>query len=268
MADKRMFSCTLVDTDLFNDFPLGVQALYFRLGLEADDDGFVMKPRSIVKKIGASMDDLELLVNHGYLIRFESGVTVITHWKVNNFLARDRYKMSPHIKERNLLFVLPNSHYSLIDEEGAIPLSVLQNRAYPKLKLKELEDYVNDAVNEFSESQNADKISKEKVREEEDMVSDIISAYMECGNLAPMEELNKNAMACAISALLDTFTKDDIISAIRKANTSSFLTGRTEKGFRANLAWILKPERLAKILNGEYDDYSTTSDDSGFKGRF
>lgn len=151
------------------------------------------------------------------------------------------------------MYVLENDTYSLVAGENALLLTSLNNCAYT---LPMIERDGIPAV-------YADKTRIEKKREEEDIVHDVISAYMECENLAPMEELNENAIARAISALLDTFTKDDIVSAIRKANATPFLTGKSNTGFpTVNLAWILKPERLAKILNGEYDDFSTTTGES------
>ena len=92
MANRRMFSLDVIDTDNFLDMPLSAQGLYFHLGMRADDDGFIASPKKITKLINASNDDLKLLIAKGYLLPFESGVVVIRHWRQNNYVKGDRYK--------------------------------------------------------------------------------------------------------------------------------------------------------------------------------
>lgn len=95
MANKRMFSLDVVDTDMFLEMPASTQALYFHLSMRADDDGVVSSPKKIVKIVGCAMDDLRLLVTKGYVIPFDNGVVVVTHWNINNNQIRsDRYKAS------------------------------------------------------------------------------------------------------------------------------------------------------------------------------
>lgn len=95
MANKRMFSLDIVDTDMFLEMPASTQALYFHLSMRADDDGVVSSPKKIVKIVGCAMDDLRLLVTKGYVIPFDNGVVVVTHWNINNNQIRsDRYKAS------------------------------------------------------------------------------------------------------------------------------------------------------------------------------
>ena len=92
MAERRMFSKAIVESDLFCDMPLSAQALYFHLNLNADDDGFLGNARKIRAMIGASEDDLKLLIAKKFLIPYESGVIVIRHWRQNNYLRNDRHK--------------------------------------------------------------------------------------------------------------------------------------------------------------------------------
>ena len=86
MAQKRMFSLQIVDTDAFLDMPLSTQALYFHFGMRADDEGFVGNPRRLIRMLGVSEDDYKLLIAKSFVIPFESGVCVIKHWKMNNYL--------------------------------------------------------------------------------------------------------------------------------------------------------------------------------------
>ena len=92
MANRRMFSLDVVDTDTFLELPISSQALYFHLGMRADDDGFVSAPKKVTTIIGANQDDLKLLIAKGLIIRFENGIVVIRHWRQNNYIQKDRYK--------------------------------------------------------------------------------------------------------------------------------------------------------------------------------
>ena len=113
MARKRMFDMEIVDTDLFLDMPQSSQNLYFHLGMRADDDGFVSNPKKIIKIIGASEDDLKLLFLKKFIIPFESGVCVITHWKLNNYLRKDRYTETIYKTEKRMLNEDENGVYSI-----------------------------------------------------------------------------------------------------------------------------------------------------------
>lgn len=115
MADKRMFSLKIVDSDLFLDMPLSSQCLYFHLSMRADDDGFVDNPKKIIKIIGANEDDLKILITKGFVIVFERGIIVITHWKINNFIRKDRYKPTMYIEQKQQLYQTENGAY--ISEE-------------------------------------------------------------------------------------------------------------------------------------------------------
>ena len=103
MKSKRMFSLDVVDTDSFLDMPVTSQALYFHLGMRADDDGFVSSPKKIIKTSGCNIDDLNVLISKGFLIPFSSGVVVITDWRINNYLRPDRYNATRYVAEKNKL---------------------------------------------------------------------------------------------------------------------------------------------------------------------
>ena len=113
MANKRMFSIDVTETDAFLEMPLTAQALYFHLGMRGDDDGFVSNPRSIMRVAGCSDSDLTMLAEAGYIISFRSGVIVISDWKVNNNLRNDRYKPTTFQDERSMLSETANKRYIL-----------------------------------------------------------------------------------------------------------------------------------------------------------
>lgn len=113
MANKRMFSVDVTETDTFLEMPLTAQALYFHLGMRGDDDGFVSSPRSTMRAVGCSEEDLNTLKEAGYIIVFHSGVLVITDWKVNNYLRGDRHKPTTFQNELSLLSETANKRYVL-----------------------------------------------------------------------------------------------------------------------------------------------------------
>lgn len=112
MAEKRMFAKQIIDSDVFLDMPLSTQALYFHLSMRADDDGFVDNPKKIQRMIGASSDDLKLLMAKRYILTFESGVIVIKHWRMHNTLRMDRYKPTVYQEEMSTLAIKGNKSYT------------------------------------------------------------------------------------------------------------------------------------------------------------
>lgn len=113
MAERRMFSKTIIDSDLFLDMPLSTQCLYFHLGMRADDDGFINNPKKIQRMIGCSEDDLKLLIVKNFIIPFDSGVVVIKHWKIHNYIRPDRYKETLYLEEKSHLVLNKNKEYEL-----------------------------------------------------------------------------------------------------------------------------------------------------------
>lgn len=112
MAERRMFSKTIVLSDDFLDMPMSTRILYFTFGMVADDDGFVNNPRSIMRQISATNDDLKILLAKRYIILFESGVIVIRHWRLHNYIQKDRYKPSKCLAEKELISVDENGLYT------------------------------------------------------------------------------------------------------------------------------------------------------------
>lgn len=112
MAEKRMFTMQIVDSDAFLDMPLSTQALYFHLNMRADDDGFLNNPKKIQRTIGATEDDLKLLLAKRFVLSFENGVIVIKHWRMHNLLRKDRYKPTQYQDEFHLLSVKENGAYT------------------------------------------------------------------------------------------------------------------------------------------------------------
>ena len=113
MAERRMFAKTIIDSDAFLDMPATAQLLYFHLSMRADDDGFVNKPKTILRMTGCKDDDLSLLFLKKFLIPFESGIVVIKHWKIHNYIRNDRYKETKYKEEKAALSLDENNSYTI-----------------------------------------------------------------------------------------------------------------------------------------------------------
>lgn len=114
MAQKRMFDKSIIETDDFLDMGMPTKALYFLLGMEADDEGFV-SPKRVMRLYGGNDDDLRILIAKGFVILFKSGVVVITDWKENNYLDKNRIKETRYKTEKRLLSMEGNK-YRMLNE--------------------------------------------------------------------------------------------------------------------------------------------------------
>ena len=112
MAEKRMFTVKIVESDAFLDMPLSAQALYVHLNMNADDDGFVNNPKMITRLIGAKMDDLQILIDKAFILTFPSGVAVIKGWLMNNIIKADRRKPTAYQEELAMLDIKDNRSYT------------------------------------------------------------------------------------------------------------------------------------------------------------
>jgi len=111
MAERRMFAKTIIDSDAFLDMPVTARLLYYDLAMRADDDGFVNSPKKIMRTIGASQDDLGILIMRKFILPFENGVVVIKHWRIHNYIRRDRYNETTYGEEKALLEFDENNAY-------------------------------------------------------------------------------------------------------------------------------------------------------------
>ena len=136
MAQKRMFDKTITNNDNFLEMPDSTQNLYFHLSMEADDDGFVDNWKSIMRMTGKKEDDLKLLIAKRFIIPFETGVIVIKHWRINNYLRKDRYHQTKYLKEKSLLTIEENEEYELKKDFG-IPIGNREENSIEENSIEE-----------------------------------------------------------------------------------------------------------------------------------
>ena len=181
MAGKRMFAKTIIDSDLFLDMPVTAQLLYFHLCMRADDDGFINNPKRIMRDVRCSDDDMKMLIVKDYVIPFESGVIVIKHWRLHNYIQRDRYKPSL-CDEKNLLTTNKNKVYERLYTD-CIQIDNKMDTDCIQIGDKMDTDCVQNGDTDKNrlDKSREDKIRLDKSREDEGKMSDSI------GQKCPMD---------------------------------------------------------------------------------
>ena len=177
MADRRMFSKAVTRNDIFMDMPLTTQALYFHLGVEADDDGFLSNAKVIQRMIGASEDDLKLLFAKGFLIHLGDGnICVIRHWKQNNQIKKDRYHETIYLQEKAMLRIDENNTYQIALEPECIQDV---SKSVPQIRIDKIsKDKIN--IGEYSEGEVKEGECEGEPSEPSNLASlpdDIVSLY-------------------------------------------------------------------------------------------
>lgn len=155
MAQKRMFSLSVVDTDKFLEMPISSRLLYYELGMRADDDGFVDNWKKILMFTGLKEDDMKVLISKQFVIPFESGVIVIRHWRLNNYLQNDRTKPTIYQEELKQLGLDENNVYIMdtkcihsIDKNSIDKNRIEYNKRFTPPTLEEVKDYCKERNNE------------------------------------------------------------------------------------------------------------------------
>ena len=248
-----MFTQKIIDSDAFLDMPLSTQALYFHLNMRADDDGFINNPKRIQRTIGASDDDLKLLITKRFVIAFDSGVIVIKHWRMHNTLRKDRYKPTYYQEEYAQLESKENDSYTerlLLGNQMATTWQPNDNQTVPQIRL--------------------DKDSIDKDSKEDDIMCNsktdfqhIINLYNSiCISLSKVTSLSV-ARKKAIKARLNTYSVEQFETMFKKAEASNFLKGQNNRNWQANFDWLIKDSNFAKVLDGNYDDKGSNAGNTG-----
>lgn len=161
MAQKRMFDKTITNSDEFLDMPDSSQNLYFHLSMNADDDGFVNNWKSIMRMTGHKQDDLKVLTAKQFIIPFDSGVIVIRHWRINNYLRNDRYVETKFKDEKSKLSLDDNLVYQLdtngrhsIDKNRIVKNSIEEKEIYKEKESKKSKRPTLEEVKEYCLERN------------------------------------------------------------------------------------------------------------------
>jgi hypothetical protein len=259
MAQKRMFSQQIVDSDAFLEMPLSAQALYFHLSMRADDDGFVNNPVKISRIINASSDDLKLLLAKNFIIAFENGVIVIKHWRINNYLRADRYHKTAYQDELAMLEVKENGAYTLADDAKPL-LGIPDDNQMATNGIRSIDLDLD--KNRLREEKISIKASKDAMSVETDAPNgkttkidyESICEYWNTHSL--LKEITKitDQRKPNVGARIKEHGLESIYKMIDQAGQSPFLRGDNKQGFIATFDWCFKPKNFVKVLEGNYID--------------
>lgn len=248
MAERRMFAKTIIDSDMFLDMSLSTQALYFHLSMRADDDGFVNNPKKIQRMIGCGDDELKMLVAKKFIIPFESGICVIKHWRIHNYIRTDRYKETPYQEEKSQLILKDNNSYTLSNEVTTvgIPSGIpggVQHEHQCETQVRLGKDRLGKDNNTISK----DIVSSNKVQP-------IIDSWNSLG-LQKLVAINPNTNRYRLlNARIKEYGLDTVLQAIENIRYSSFLKGKNNKNWTITFDWLIKPNNFTKVLEGNYRD--------------
>lgn len=237
MAERRMFAKTIIDSDAFLEMPVSSQCLYFHLSMRADDEGFINKPKTIMRMIGAKDDDMNVLILKKFIIPFESGVVVIKHWKIHNYIRGDRLHETKYQAEKSEL---------ALDENNSYTLCLTSDR--------QLTDSCPTEV----------RLGKVRLGKDNNTISkDIVSSTKVQPIVEKWNSLNLQKLVCIkegtnryklLNARIKDYGIDSVLKAIDMIGESSFLKGDNYKGWTITFDWLIKPNNFIKVLEGNYSD--------------
>ena len=253
MAEKRMFTQKIIDSDAFLEMPLSAQALYFHLNMRADDDGFVNNPRKITRYVGAAEDDLKLLILKRFIIAFDSGVIVIKHWRMHNTLKMDRYKPTDYQEEFHQLWLKDNKAYT--DKPVALPDGTsLEPEWKPDGTSLEPQNRLEESREEKNRLEENNKpISEVPVFKTKD-AKRIMEAWNSLGLQQLREIKGDTKRGGMLRARVNEHGVDAVLEAIENVRKSAFLKGQNGKGWTITFEWFVAPNNFIKVLEGNYDD--------------
>ena len=236
MAERRMFAKTIIDSDLFLDMPSSTQCLYFHLSMRADDDGFINNPKKIQRMVGSGDDDLKLLIAKNFIIPFESGVVVIKHWKIHNYIQKDRYKETVYKEEKSHLLLKDNKSYKYMDTP------CIQDVSIPETQVRI----------------GKDRIGKDRIDKNNNKSSLLLFEELGFGSISPI-------IVEDIKLLEKEYTETWVIEALKEANAAGVRNLKYVIGILKN--WKSKGFKAEKPQNKQQNKYSKTSGFNNFEPR-
>lgn len=185
-----MFAKTIIDSDAFLDMPLSTQALYFHLSMRADDEGFVGNPKKIMRMIGASDDDIKVLIMKRFILTFDSGIVVIKHWKIHNYIQNDRFKETTYLEEKATLTLDGKKAYTECDR--------LVSKTDTQVSIGKV------------------SIGKVSINNIQRKNAELTAEFEEIWRLYPNKQGKERARNCYIKARKEGISRNDIENGVKK----------------------------------------------------
>ena len=274
MAQKRMFDKIITNDDNFLEMPNSTQALYFHLSMNADDDGFVNNWKSIMKTTGTKEDDLKILISKSYLIPFDSGIIVIKHWRINNYLRGDRYRPTQFQKEFNMLENHENKAYQLKSDWSTTGIPMVnpdkiridKNRIDKNREEENSIDNKKMSLTSEEMSLETDKISSNDslaiasptpTENKKEVFNNFLNIYNEeCTNLPKCLKITEKRKVAINKCLKEKIDEEIFKQICIKANQSNFLIGENDRNWKADFDFVTRTDKAMQILEGKYESKS------------
>ena len=272
MAQKRMFDKIITNDDNFLEMPNSTQALYFHLSMNADDDGFVNNWKSIMRITGTKEDDLKILISKSYLIPFDSGILVIKHWRINNYLRGDRYRPTQFQKEFNMLENHENKAYQLKSDWSTIGIPVVnpdkiridKNRIEKNIEEENSIENTKMSLNSEEMSLETDNLSSNdslaiasttKTENKKEVFNNFLNIYNEeCTNLPKCLKITEKRKIAINKCLKEKIGEEVFKQICIKANQSDFLIGENDRNWKADFDFVTRSDKAMQILEGKYEN--------------
>lgn len=261
MAQKRMFTMKIVDSDAFLDMPATTQCLYFHLNMRADDDGFIGNPKRIMKITGASEDDLRLLIAKRFVLTFEDGVIVIKHWRMHNTLSRDRYVETSYTDEKKMLLLKDNGSYSLTGGNPIDDTRLIERSGRQTHNRRNKDATKTHAEKDIGLDKDIDKEKDNKLIVSKDTIcqTDVRRVIEEWNKLQevginPIRDIKPSSKRYQLlKGRIREYGINEVLNAINNVRNSDFLRGENNRGWTITFDWFVKPNNFLKTLEGNYN---------------
>lgn len=275
MAERRMFAKTIVLSDLFLDMPMSARCLYFTLGMFADDDGFVNSPKSIMRQCGASQDDMNILIAKQFVLIFDSGIIVITHWRLHNYIRQDTYNPTKFLTEKGQIYLDHEKTYQRKPStsrgravDGTETQYSIGKDSIDKVSIDKTTsstDNKNNRENKdnnYSSSPTEREVPTRHIRPQNEHEEaqcfmetfNSIEGVVRCSRLHATREI-------LISTLFSVFEQTDIEKAFDNLRNSDWLRGKVlgsnGKPFQTTFDWFINLDNFTKVLEGNYNNVSS-----------
>lgn len=271
MADRRMFAKSIVTSDAFLDLPATARCLYFGIGMEADDDGFVNNVNSIMRSVGATKEDVKILVAKKFLILFDSGVVLVKHWKINNYIQKDRYHPTKYRAEKEQIEVKENGAYrkkdgvytEYLDTENRLGKDSIDKPITSIYPVRSNEALPKEEPCNGSSSKGGVYTEDMYTRQLEEFMKKVRDAWNQTGGRPVREFKLDSRRGENMIQRIEEVGLDVLLETIAKVKSIPFFLGENKRRWTITLDWFLDPDNFQKILEGQFDERFVSDDDMG-----
>lgn len=249
MAQRRMLNINIIDSDAFIGMPATTQNLYFHLCMRADDDGFISGPRKVQRMIGASDDDMRILLAKRFLLQFDSGVVVVKHWRIHNYIQKDRYHETLYKEERDTLYLKKDGAYTdhPVEDEP-------EPFTFRKGRTKKLKSAAVPSLPEKTEDGNGKTSASD--------LETVVEHWNALGLTKVTKLVPETERFIQLKKRLRDYGLEAVLKAIDNVKGSRYLRGANNRGWEITFDWLMKPNNFPKVLDGNYNDRETPEPDA------